>query len=68
MACVSVPIPLSIQLKVSFVKFICKALDHNIYTLNYVTKLACQNIISVSKRDWCDYVDLSQYIHMFIMN
>ncbi len=43
--------PLSIQLKARFfLKFMCKDLMHN-STLKYVTKLACQNPMSMSGRN-----------------
>ncbi len=33
-------------------------------TLKYITKLACQNLISASGRNWRDWVDLSKNIGM----
>ncbi len=46
----------------------CKALVHDNSTLKYVTKLACQNPISVSGRNWLDCVNCAQYIRMISMN
>ncbi len=52
--------PLSVQLKAHFFKFMCKALVHDNPTLKYVTKLACQNPISLSGRNWCDCINFAQ--------
>ncbi len=52
--------PLSIQLKVRFFKFMCKALVHDNSTLKYVTKLACQNLMSVSGRNCRDCFNFAQ--------
>ncbi len=41
-------VPLSIQVKARFFKFMCKTLVHNNSTLKYVTNLACQNPMFVS--------------------
>ncbi len=49
--------PLSIQLKVHFLKCMCKALVHDNSTLKYVTKLAGQNPMSVSGRTLCDCIN-----------
>ncbi len=46
----------------------CKALVHDNSTLKYVAKLACQNPMSVSGRNWCDCINLSQDISMISMN
>ncbi len=59
---------LSIQPKACFVKFICEALEHDNSTLKYITKLDCQNPMSVSGRNWCDCVSLSKDISMIGMN
>ncbi len=60
--------PLSIQLKALFFKFMCKALVHDNSTLKYVTKLDCQNRMSVSGRNWCDCLNFAQDISMISMN
>ncbi len=46
----------------------CKALVHDNSTLNYVTKLACRNPMSVSGRNWCDCFNFAQDIRMISMN
>ncbi len=46
----------------------CKALVHDNSTLKYLTKLACQNPISVSVRNWCDCINFAQDISMISMN
>ncbi len=46
----------------------CKALVHNNSTLKYVTKLACQNPMSVSGRNWRDFINFAQDISMISMN
>ncbi len=56
--------PLSIQLKARFLKFMCKALVHDISTL----KLACRNPMSVSGRNWLDCFNFAQDITMISMN
>ncbi len=60
--------PLSIQLKARFFKFMCKALVHENSTLKYVTKLACQNPMSVSGRNWSECINFAQDISMISMN
>ncbi len=59
-ALLSEPAPLSNQLKARFEKFICKALVHDTSTLKFVTKLACQNPMSVSGRNWRDCIHFAQ--------
>ncbi len=61
-------VPLSIQLKACFFKFMCKALVHDNSTLKYVTKLACQNHMSVSGRNLRDCINFAQDISMISMN
>ncbi len=46
----------------------CKALVHGNSTLKYLTKLACQNPMSVSGRNWNDCVTFAQYISKISMN
>ncbi len=46
----------------------CKASEHGISKLKYVTKLVCQNSMSVSGRNWNDCVNLSKAISMIGMN
>ncbi len=46
----------------------CKALVHDNSTLKYVTKLACQNLMSVCGRNWCDCINFAQDINMICMN
>ncbi len=60
--------PLSIQPKARFFKFMCKALVHDNSTLTYVTKLACQNPMCVSGRNWHDCINFTQDISMISMN
>ncbi len=55
--------PLSIQLKACVLKFMCKAL-----VLKYVSKLACQNPMSVSGRNWHYCINFAQDINMICMN
>ncbi len=45
----------------------CRALVHDNSTLKYVTKLACQNHMSVSGRNWCDCSNIAQDISMISM-
>ncbi len=59
---------LSTQLKAHFLKFMCKALVHDNSTLKYVAKLACQNPMSVSGRNWRDCINFVQDISMISMN
>ncbi len=46
----------------------CKALLHDNSTLKYVTKLAYQNPMSVSGRNWRDCITFAQDISMINMN
>ncbi len=46
----------------------CKALEHDNSTLMYVIKIACQNHMYVSRRNWCDCAHLSKDISMIGMN
>ncbi len=46
----------------------CKALVHDNSTLKYVTKLACWNPMSVSGRNWRDYINFAQDISKISMN
>ncbi len=46
----------------------CKVLDHHNSTLMYVTKLACQNPMSVSGRNLRDCLHFAQDISMIGMN
>ncbi len=46
----------------------CIALVHDNSTLKYVTKLACQNPMSVSGRNWHDCINVAQDISMICMN
>ncbi len=57
-----------IQLKACFFKFMCRALVHDNSTLKYVTKLACQNPMSVSGRNWYDCIHFAKDISMIRMN
>ncbi len=59
---------LSIQLKACFFKIMCKTLVHDNSTLKYVTKLACQNPMSMSGRNWLDSIKFAQDISMISMN
>ncbi len=43
-------------------------LVHGNSTLKYVTKLACQNLMSVSGRNWREYINFPQDISMISMN
>ncbi len=61
-------VPLSIQLKAPFFKCMCKALVHDNSTLKYVTKLDCQNPMSVSRRNWHECFNFAQDISMISMN
>ncbi len=54
----------SIQLRLVFFKFMCKALVYDNSTLKYVTKLAWGIFISVSGRNWCDCINFAQGISM----
>ncbi len=45
-----------------------KALVHDNSTLKYVTKLACQNPMSVSGRNWRDCINFALDISMISMN
>ncbi len=60
--------PPSVQLKARFVKCKCKDLQYDNSTLKYVTKLACQNPMSVSGRNVHDYVNFAHDISMIGMN
>ncbi len=60
--------PLSIQPKLRFLKFMCKALVHDNSTLKYVTKLTYQNPMSVSGRNWHDCIHFAQDINIISMN
>ncbi len=46
----------------------CKAFVHDNSTLKYVTKLNCQNPMSVSGRNWRDCINFAQDISMISMN
>ncbi len=46
----------------------CNALVHDNSTLKYVTKLACQNTMSVSGWNWHDCVNFAQDISIISMN
>ncbi len=46
----------------------CKTLVHDNSTLTYVTKLACQNTMSVSGRTWRDCINFAQDISMISIN
>ncbi len=46
----------------------CKALVHDNSTLKFVTKLACQNPMSVRGRNWHDCINFAQDISMISMN
>ncbi len=45
----------------------CKALVHDNSTLKYVAKLACQNPMYVSRRNWRDCINVAQDISMISM-
>ncbi len=67
-ALLSEPAPLSIQLKARFFKCMCKALVQDNSTLKYVTKLACQNPMSVSGRNLRDCINYALDISMISIN
>ncbi len=60
--------PLAVQLKDRFVKYMCKALEHDNPVVKYVAKVSCLNPISVSGRNWCDCVTIQNEVSMVDMN
>ncbi len=55
---------LAVQLKARFVKFMCKALEHDIPVVKYVANVSCLNPMSVSGRNWRDCVTIQNEVNM----
>ncbi len=51
-----------VQLKARFVKFIHRALNHNISVIKGVTKYACNNPMSVCGRNWSEFVCMNRVV------
>ena len=49
-------LPLELQLRNRFSKFIVKALNHDNSVVSHVTKQACINPMSVCGRNWRDFI------------
>ncbi len=67
-ALLSDSVPLAVQLKARFVKFTCKALEHDNPVMKYVAKVSCLNPMSVSGRNWRDCVAIQNEVSMNIKN
>ncbi len=52
--------------KARFLTFVFKALEHYKSTVNYITKHACRNPISVCDRSWHDIVYKNGYVGMSV--
>ncbi len=62
---------LAVQLKaifVKFVKYMCKALEHDNPVVKYVAKVSCLNPMSVSGRNWCDCITIQNEVSMVDVN
>ncbi len=60
--------PLAAQLKARFVKFMCKALEHDNPVVKYVAKVSCLNPMSVSGRNWRHCVTIQNEVSMVDIN
>ncbi len=60
--------PLAVQLKVIFVKFMFKALEHDNPVVKYVAKVSYLKPMSVSGRNWRDCVTIQNEVSMVDMN
>ncbi len=60
--------PLAVQLKARFIKFMCKALEHDNPVVKYVAKVSCLNPMSVSRRNWGDCVTIQNEVSIVDMN
>ncbi len=58
----------AVQLKERFVKFMYKALKYKNPVARYAAKIACLNPITVSGRNWLDYVTSHNGVSMVDMN
>ncbi len=56
--------PLAVQLKARFVKFMCKALEHENPVVKYVVKVSYLNPMSVNGQHWCDHVTIQNEVSM----
>ncbi len=59
---------LAVQLKVTFVKFMCKSLEYDNPVVKYVAKVSCLNPMYLSARNWLDCVKIQIEVNMVDMN
>ncbi len=60
-ALLSDSVPLAVQLKARFVKFMCKALEHDNHVVKCGVTVSCLNSMSVSGRNCSDCVNNSEW-------
>ncbi len=60
--------PLAVQLKARCITFMCKALENDNPVAKYVGKVFCLTPMSVSGRNWRDYVTIQNEVSMVDMN
>ncbi len=46
----------------------CKALEHDNPVVKYVAKVSCLNPMSISERNWCDWLTIQNEVSMVDMN